>query len=349
MIFRVPYPPLIINDLQEQIVRLRTVSIAAKSSEMTKINAWMRAFRLHFVPPSVLPAFLCGMMAWGSARNNMDLTAFLLVVAAVAINHFGLNMMDDAFDYIHFVDEGNPAGKNPYTGGSGVITQGILTERELIIAASVCFSVTAAIGFYLAHEKGWPVLAFGFFGLLSSIFYTVPPVKFGYRGFGEGGLLVNFGPVIGMGAYYVQSGNLTLEPFMVSLVLGFMMWSMIVINEIPDYECDRRAGKMNLVARFGREKGIVLYEAGLLCAYAILIMSAALGIAPAAVLLGLVSVPLAVKSSRILRYNYGNPQKMIPANLAMIKVHLYTGLGMIAGYSFHLTLAFFRVPPLHAA
>ena len=52
-----------------------------------------------------------------------------------------------------------------------------------------------------------------------------------------------------------------------------MMWSMIIINEIPDFEEDRRAGKLNLVARFGRKTGAVLYVLGLIAAYAVLLAS----------------------------------------------------------------------------
>ena len=84
-----------------------------------------------------------------------------------------------------------------------------------------CFSITALIGFYIAAVKGWPVLAIGLFGLFCSIYYTVPPVKFGYRGFGELGLLVNFGPVIGLGSYYVQAGRFDAEPFLYIPCPGF--------------------------------------------------------------------------------------------------------------------------------
>ncbi len=316
-------------------MRLKTAAIPAKAIARNPLSIWFQAVRFHYVPPSFLPAMLCSLVAWAES-GTIDAVAFFLVVFGVTVNHFGLNMIDDAFDYLHFVDLAYPGNQNPYTGGSRVITQGLLSVRQVIWGAVVCFGITAAIGFYLAYAKGWPVLAIGIFGLLCSIFYTVPPIKFGYRGFGELGLLVNFGPVIGLGAYYVQAGRFSLEPLAVSLVLGFMMWSMITINEIPDYEDDRRAGKMNLVARFGKETGIVLYIGGLTLAYAILIGSALAGIAPLSVLIGLVSLPLAIKSVRVLRANYRDGMKMIPANLAMIKVHLFTGLGMIIGYILHI-------------
>jgi 1,4-dihydroxy-2-naphthoate polyprenyltransferase len=316
-------------------MRLRIAVAAEKANSRTPLGIWFQAVRFHYVPPSFLPAILCSLIAWANL-GRMDTAAFLLVVIGVTINHCGLNMIDDAFDYLHFVDRTDPNNLNPYTGGSRVITQGLLSVRQVIAGAVVCFGITAAIGFYLAFEKGWPVLALGIFGLLCSIFYTAPPVKFGYRGFGELGLLVNFGPVIGLGAYYVQAGELALEPLLISLVLGCMMWSMITINEIPDYEDDRAGGKMNLVARFGKQTGIVLYIAGLAASYAILMGSVLAGLAPPTALFALISLPLAVKSVRILRANYHDAMKMVPANLAMIKVHLYTGLGMILGYVLHL-------------
>ncbi|MDX9820575.1 MAG: prenyltransferase [Syntrophales bacterium] len=304
----------------------------AAAKDRSKVAVWFQAFRFHYVPPSFLPAMICSIIAWTNGAVA-DLGAFLLVVAGVTINHAGLNMLDDVCDYLHSVDDRVDGEKNPYTGGSGVLTSGLLSTRQMIGAASLCFGITAGIGLYLAFAKGWVVLALGLFGLFCSVFYTLSPIKFGYRGLGELGLLVNFGPVIGLGSYYVQSGGLSAEPLAISLVLGFMMWSMIVINEIPDYESDRAGGKMNLVARFGKKTGIVLYIAGLACAYGILVASVLLRIAPAAALLGLVSLPLALKSIRILRENYHDSIAMTPANLLMIRVHLVTGLALIAGYA----------------
>ena len=207
--------------------------------------------------------------------------------------------------------------------------------RELKWGVFVCYSVTIGIWIYLAALKGWPVLLIGAVGILSSIFYTVPPVKFAYRGFGELGLLVNFGPVLVMGSYYVQRQTLDMEPVILSLVPGFLMWSMIVINEIPDYEEDRLSGKMNLVARFGRKTGVVLYQAGLFCAFGTLAGSVLFGMAPLPVLLGLFALPTALQSVKILRENYLDRLKMIPANIAIIKVYLITGVALIAGYLIH--------------
>jgi 1,4-dihydroxy-2-naphthoate octaprenyltransferase len=244
----------------------------------------------------------------------------------------GLNMIDDVFDYLHSVDRFPDEEKNPYTGGSGVLTGGLLPTGQVLSASIFCYLIGIIITIYLTVMIGWPILIFAAIGIFSSVFYTMPPVRYGYRGFGELSLLINFGPVICLGAFYVQTRSIDWEPLIISLVPGFLMWSMIVINEIPDYEEDRQAGKLNLVARFGRKRGVILYVGGLVCAYATMLLSASFGITSFSVLLGLLSLPVAYNSFRILNENYMDKVKMAPANLATIKVHALTLICLIIGY-----------------
>lgn len=277
-------------------------------------------------------------MAW-AAGHPLNGLHFSLVVIGVTFNHFGLNLVDDVLDYRHTVDLQAGGEKNFFTGGSGVLPEGLLKDYQMLTAASLFFAATVVIGIYLAWACGWPVLVFGVFGMACSIFYTAPPIRFGYRGFGELGLLVNFGPVIVLGAYFVQARTLAIEPFIASLVPGLLMASMILINEIPDYEADRRGGKWNLVARFGRKTGALLYGACLACACGILVLSSVAGVLSPFALLGLVSLPFAAKSLAVLRRHLNDPLAMAPANLAMIKVHALTVAAMVAAYLLEVLIA----------
>jgi 1,4-dihydroxy-2-naphthoate octaprenyltransferase len=295
------------------------------------LGTWVQAVRPHFVVTSIMPAILGSIVAW-SRFGAFDAWFFLLVVIGVTVNHCGLNMLDDVFDYLNAVDHAMGDEKNPYTGGSGVLTDGTLSVGQVRIAAVACFVLTGLIALYLTIAAGWAVLLFSAIGVFSSVFYTAPPIRFGYRGLGELGLLINFGPVICLGAFYVQTGSIALEPCVISLVPGFMMWSMIVINEIPDYEEDRRAGKLNLVARFGRKAGIALYGAGLVAAYGVMVASVVAGVCPFTVLLGLLTLPIAYGSWSILRAHYRDKMLLAPANLAMIKVHSITSMLLIFAY-----------------
>jgi 1,4-dihydroxy-2-naphthoate polyprenyltransferase len=292
---------------------------------------WIQAFRLQFVPTSILPAMLGSVIAWVMFREFQFLY-FILVIIGVTFHHMALNVIDDVFDYLHAVDRSHGTAKNPYTGGSGVLTGKLLSVGQMMGAAISCYLLASIIGIYLTWAVGWHVLLFVGIGLFSSVFYSAPPVRYGYRGFGELSLLINFGPVICLGAFYIQTGTVAWEPFMVSLIPGFLMWSMIIINEIPDYDEDRQAGKLNIVARLGKKKSTLIYAAGLICAYGTILLAPSLRVTSLSVLPGLLSMPLAYSSIRILNANYSDKLKMIPANLAMIKIHALTMSGLIIGY-----------------
>jgi hypothetical protein len=52
-------------------------------------------------------------------------------------------------------------------------------------------------------------------------------------------------------------------------------------------------------------------------------------------LLGLLSVPTALHSVSILRANYLDRLKVIPANIDIIKVYLITAVALVIGYLIH--------------
>jgi len=298
----------------------------------SRLSVWWRALRYHYTPPSLFPAVLGATVSWAVDRAFLPFF-FVLAVAGVMINHLGLNMADDYYDYKHAVDQAKPGEKNPYSGGSGTLSSGLIAPPSMLRAFAACFCITAAIGLYLAYARGLPVLFFGLFGVFCSVFYTAPPVSFSHHGFGELAQLLSFGPVIGLGAYFVQAQGLSLGAFIATFPLGIMLFSMITINEIPDYSEDRMAGKLTLIARYGRLNGVKLYIASWACTYAVIAVGLALQILPVAALLAFLSLPLALRSIARLRANYEDPLRMAPANLDMIRAHGITSMGLIAGYA----------------
>jgi 1,4-dihydroxy-2-naphthoate polyprenyltransferase len=304
----------------------------------SRLRVWWQALRYHFVPPSIFPATLGAVVSWAVDRTFFP-WYFALVLLGVIFNHVGLNMMDDYFDYKHSVDILKDGEKNPYTGGSGTLSQGLIKPSHMLVASLTCFFTTVVIGMYLAYMRGITVLLFGLFGGLCAVFYTAPPVSLSHRGLGELALLVNFGTTIGLGSYYVQAQRLSTQAFLATLPLGIMLFSMIVINEIPDIEQDRLAGKLTLIVRYGAENGIKFYVASWILTYIIILGGVALGILPWLSLIALLSLPLVYKSIQILRANYSSPTLLAPANLYMIKAHSITSIGLIAAYSIYGVLS----------
>lgn len=302
------------------------------SGNSSKLTVWWKAIRYHFVPPSIFPAVLGSLVAL-VANHVFYPFYFLLVLVGVVVNHMALNMADDYFDYKHAVDRAKPEDKNPYSGGSGTLSGGLIKPSGMLKAFVLCFLITITIGLFLTITRGFPVLVFGLFGVFCSVFYTAPPIHFSHLGLGELAQLLSFGTIIGLGSYFVQTQTLSLGAFVGTLPLGIMLFSMIIINEIPDYQEDRLAGKLTLVTRYGKKTGVKLYAASWVCTYSVIVIAALLNVIPLTTLLALVSLPFAFSSILTLRKNYENPKAVAPANLNMIKAHAIASFGLIIGYA----------------
>ena len=297
-----------------------------------QLQFWWRAFRYHFVPPSIFPATLGATISW-AVDQTFNSFIFFLVLFAVVVNHLALNMTDDYYDYKHSVDQLKPGEKNPYTGGSGILSSRQIKPQYMKTAFTLFYIITIIIGLYLTYTIGWPILIFGLIGIFCSIFYTMPPIKISHHGIGELTQLLNFGTIIGLGSYYSQTQTITLEAFLATLPLGIMLFSMITINEIPDYKEDKEAGKLTLIARYGKKTGVKIYITSWIITYTLIIISAILQLITPITLISLTSIPLVYRSTKQLKQHYNDPIKLAPANLDMIKAHSITSLGLITAYA----------------
>lgn len=295
---------------------------------------WWQAFRFHFVPPSFLPAILGGVIAW-SITAKFSVLYFMVTVIGVTINHIALNMTDDYFDYQHSVDRAKDREKNPYSGGSGTLTSGLIKPKQMHAAFIIGYLITIILGLYLTAMRGWMVFVFGTFGMGCAYFYTAPPIRYGYRGFGEISQLINFSITIGLGSFFVQAQRLSWEALWAVLPLGFMMFSMITINEIPDEQDDREAGKRNLVVLLGANRAVWMYGISMAIAYLIIIISPLTGSTSYWIYLSLATIPWFVKAFFILYRNYQHAVKMSPANMLTIRIHNLMGILLIVAYIIH--------------
>ncbi len=296
-----------------------------------RVAVWWKAFRFHFTTASFMPAILGGMIAWTTDGKLLP-GFFLLMMLGLVLNHMALNMTDDYYDFRHVVDVLTVDGKNPYTGGSGLLSSGLVQPRRMQQVFTTFYIIAIGIGIFLGAQRGPFILLLLVIGFFCAYFYTAPPIRFGYRGLGELAQLFCFGPGIGIGAYYVQSQRISWEAFWGTLPFGIMLFSMITINEIPDYFEDRKGGKLNLVARFGRETGVWLYTLSLLSAYGVILAGVLLGKIPPLGLISLLTLPIAYKTVALVRAHYQEPLKMAPANLGMICAHNFTAILLALAY-----------------
>jgi 1,4-dihydroxy-2-naphthoate octaprenyltransferase len=150
------------------------------------------------------------------------------------------------------------------------------------------------MGIVLTILVGWPVLALGVASVLAGYFYTAAPFSLAYRGLGEVVVFTFMGPVIVMGAYYVQTEAWSWTAFWASIPVALLVAAILHANNLRDIDDDRRNGKWTLAALAGRP--VADYELALLtlAGYAVVIAMTVAGTAPWPVLLTLLTLPMAI-------------------------------------------------------
>ena len=278
---------------------------------------------------STIPMLLAAAMAIAAWPEQFSLLWFVFALAAIYLIEIGKNAINE---YVDFVTGADPAvdaeHRTPFSGGKKTIVDGLLTPGQALIISVLTFSAAAAIGLMIVFLYNAQVIIFGVAGIVLAVAYSLPPFKLAYRGLGELTVGFVFGPLLMNGMYLLLAGRIDRLPILASLPLGFLIANVLVINQFPDYEADRSAGKRNWVVRLGKKRAVNVYALLFVLTYASIIMTAIVMTSPVW-LIGLISAPLAVKSVHHAARHYQDIQKLVFSNAATIKIYILTGLLLI--------------------
>jgi 1,4-dihydroxy-2-naphthoate octaprenyltransferase len=295
-----------------------------------RIFFWLHASRFEFFTGVVGPALVGGAVAWSYA-HVFHWGLWLLTLVGLIFAHAAANLANDYFDHLSGNDALNTEFITPFTGGSRVIQQGLATPREVLVAALVSLALGGACGLVLAELVGWPILLLAGIGGVSGFFYTAPPLKLGYRGWGELFIALDFGVLPVLGTYYVQTRSFSLPALWASLPVALLILAILWINQFPDYAADRAVRKFHWVVRLGRRRAASVYAGMMALAYLVVIAGAALAILPPLALLVVLTLPLALRGINVALREYDNPQTLTPANAATVGVHLLFSVLLTVG------------------
>ncbi len=293
-----------------------------------RIITWLRAMRIQFLQASLIPVILGSALAYRDGAFSWEL--FGLIAFAIGAIHLGTNLTNDYFDHISGADELN-SNPTPFSGGSRVIQEMLISPNAIFIAAMIFYAIGVLLGVYLIFRTDWKLLLIGFLGVTLSFSYTAPPLKLGYRGWGELLVGVLLGPLAVMGAYYVYTRTLTPQVFLLSLPIGFLVSAILYINQFPDMESDAAAGKFHWIARIGRRRAVKGYHLLLGFTYLSILFSVLFGILPVWSILSFATLPLAFQAAWILQRSYNRIPDLIPAMALTIMIHLSVGLLLFVG------------------
>jgi len=281
---------------------------------MRKSKAIILLLRLPFLVVTFGAVFVGTAFAWWSARQ-FDLGLFLLTLIGASFLHLACNVANDYFDYRSGTDAANVYAVAPFSGGSRMVLDGFVKPGQALAVSFVFAILGSAIGLYLnAVSAGNVILFIGVAALLLVFGYNGPPLKLVNLGIGEIGIFLAWGPLMVLGAYYVQVQSFpSFWPLLAALIPGILTTLVLVINEFADAEADRSAGRKTWVILFGFKKTLYFYLTLLSGCYVVILAGVLFGGWPLWSLFVMVTLPLSLMAFRVAMKNIGNWPAFLPA------------------------------------
>ncbi len=240
----------------------------------TTLKAWIE---LQELPKHIAVVFrlaLGGVLAWW-ATGGFNWPVFLITLLAVFFMADGAFISNEYFDYeTDRINRGRLGGEKQgvtSTGGTRVLVEGLIKRRHALIASIIFFLLAMPLGILLQFyfKTGPLTIPLGALGIFIGWFYTAPPIKAAYRGWGEFFMMLGYGTLI-FTIYYTQAG-LSWLPVIVASTQFAAVPAIKLLRTFPDAEADRRAGKRTLAVIFGKEKMSRVYIILMLSAVALFI------------------------------------------------------------------------------
>ena len=277
---------------------------------------------------------------WGMARPTQLLAVFILYTTGVIIgiengfSHswyqfiFGLIPLLIAGVSIHYsneyadVETDKLTERTPFSGGSGVLAKGLVSHRVAWWGMWTSLFITLALSAFFVATARLNIIAFTILliGLFGGWMYSLPPLKLGWRGWGEldnallGGLLL---PLYG---YAVLSNTISLEFAMMFLPFTGLVFINLLATTWADRQADQMVGKNTLATRWSIPALRRLYAFVSLMSYVLLLIFADRIIPIPIVIGGLLISPLIIWG--YARYTkIHSPHPTVYAMIAMMLIY----------------------------
>jgi 1,4-dihydroxy-2-naphthoate octaprenyltransferase len=257
----------------------------------------MHRIRLIFLlsrPLFLLGGALVYALGAGIARYlgaPIDWSLYVLGQAYVTTMQLSAQYLNEYYD--SSADRDNP-NRTPFSGGSGAVGKGKLSQETVMWAALTALTIFASLTVVLISVTPLSpllitivVLAF-----LGSFFYSAPPIKLAHSGYGElttSILVANLVPIF---AFVLQYGELHRLLVMSTFPLTTLHLAMMIVFEFPDYLNDLKYEKPTLLVRVGWERGMVLHNILILTGFLLLGLAATFGLPLAIALPAFIPLPL---------------------------------------------------------
>lgn len=229
--------------------------------------AWLLAARPHTLGVTLSGVLAACTLAWHQ-KGGLDWPVAIVTFLAAILIQIATNLLNDAGDYESGIDRGERLGPDR------AVAKGWLGTRQVKQAGLGCLALAFVLGVYLVVVGGWPIVLLGLVALFCGWAYTLGPAPISHGPLGEIFVWVFFGLAAVLGTYYLQTGTLSRQIWILGHMMGAFASAVMLVNNTRDAASDVLAGKYTLAVRIGLPACRLLY-AGMLAVPYLLALSQA--------------------------------------------------------------------------
>lgn len=214
--------------------------------DLHKITLLIKLGRLQFLAAGFL-LYLLGILLAIVLFKQFSWERFIWGYAVLLPAHLMVNYSNEYFDQ----DLDRYSYPTKFSGGSRVL----LNHPELSsfarkFSTSMIF-ISLFLGLSFSYTFKTPLFfVLTIFGNLLGWFYTAPPLKLSYRGFGEIATVLSGFLISGLG-FTAMTGEIYVQFILFSIPIMLFYILFILSVEIPDKEADKKGGKNTFIVRYG--------------------------------------------------------------------------------------------------
>ena len=297
---------------------------------------WLAQIRANFL---LLAALLVAIGLAVSYKYQQPEVSFnwlnaVLIMVGVVSAHISVNLFNEYSDFKTEIDFNTK--RTPFSGGSGILTQGLISPAKVLRVAVATLILSLAIGIYFTIISHWSILVISLFGAFTIVYYTKFLTRYLLGEFFAG---VTLGSLVVIGTYLAMNvtpgtGLKGLIPGGVALISippGILTSLLLFLNEFPDAEADKKGGRKHLVIKFGYKASAFIYTGGMIATFGTIVLLPLLGYASWWLYIALLPLPLALKASiSAFKFN-GDLNIFIPALMSNVITVLTTDLLIAVG------------------
>src|SRR5438105_7879319 len=212
-------------------VVMSTCNAPAGASDV--VTRWLVLTRACVQPMTLTSAAIAGLLA--VRVPGFSVVLFALAALGIVLAHAANNLVNDIFDESLGADTADypRALYAPHP-----VISGMATRRTLVTAFLVLNLLDLAILLVLTAYRGWPIIAFALLGLLGSVGYAAPVLRFKKRGLGEPVVFLVWGPLMVGGTYFAANGQLPWQVLAASIPYSILCTTVLFGRQIDKLQWD---------------------------------------------------------------------------------------------------------------